>query len=237
MSNNYFQFKQFKIIQEKSAMKVGTDGILLGAWTNVENTNTILDVGTGTGLIALMLAQRTKAKITGIEIEKYAAEEATENARNSSWENRIAIENIPFQEFVTSSKEKFDLIVSNPPFFANSLKSDNKNRTVARHNNLLPFSGLIKGAVKLLNENGRFSIILPVIPAEEFIELAKNEGLNLVRLTKVKPRASKNANRFLMEFTKGDSTLINEYLTIYNEDDSNYSELFKQLTCDFYLNF
>ena len=237
MANNYFQFNQFKIIQKKSAMKVGTDGTLLGAWTNISNTKTILDVGTGTGLIALMLAQRTKAKIIGIEIEKNAAEEATENVQNSPWENRVTIENISFQEFLKSTKKKFDLIVSNPPFFTNSFKSDSKNRTLARHNNSLPFLELIKGAVKLLNEKGRLSVILPDIPAEEFIKLAKNEGLNLIRSTKVKPKSYKKTNRILMEFSKENTIPEYEYLIVYNEDGSDYSEMYKKLTRNFYLNF
>ena len=122
MGNNYFQFKQFRIEQEKSAMKVGTDGILLGAWVNISKVKSILDIGTGTGLIALMLAQRCDANITGIEIESSAAEEALENANNTPWKNRLTIQNISLQEFSTTSKNKFDLIVSNPPFFEKSLR-------------------------------------------------------------------------------------------------------------------
>ena len=235
MANNYFQFKQFKIVQQHSAMKVGTDGVLIGAWTNVENTVTILDVGTGTGLIALMMAQRTNAQITAIEIVKEAAKEATENVNNSPWKERVIIKNISFQDFVKSSKSKFDLIVSNPPFFINSYKTENEHRTIARHNDLLPFDELVKGAKKLLSENGRLAIILPVEPAEIFIEIAKNEGLNLTRLTKVKPKSLKIPNRFLMEFTVQELTLSDDILTIYLEDSSDYTEKFKQLIRDFYL--
>lgn len=237
MANNYFQFKQFKIIQEKSAMKVGTDGTLLGAWANVSGIKNVLDVGAGTGLISLMIAQRTSAKILGIEIEKNAAKEAKENVQNSQWENRVVIKNISFQQFEKSSKEKFDLIISNPPFFSNSYKNKITNLAIARHNDLLPFSELIKDSVKLLNENGRLAVILPVIQAEEFIELAKPEGLFLSRLTKVKPKATKEPNRFLMEFTKKQTTLKSDYLTIYNETGIDYTELYKELTRDFYLKF
>ncbi len=237
MANNYFQFKQFKIIQEKSAMKVGTDGALLGAWANVSSIKNVLDVGAGTGLISLMIAQRTAAKVLGIEIEKNAANEANENVQNSPWKNRVVIKNISFQEFAAASKEKFDLIISNPPFFVNSYKNEITNLAIARHNYLLPFSELIKGSVKLLNENGRLAVVLPVIQAEEFIELAKSEGLNLNRLTKVKPKQKKDANRFLMEFTKKRTPLKKDYLIIYNETGTDYTESYKQLTCDFYLKF
>ncbi len=237
MANNYFQFKQFKIIQEKSAMKVGTDGALLGAWANISRVKTALDVGAGTGLISLMVAQRTSAEVLGIEIEKNAAKEANENVHNSPWENRVAIKNISFQQFEKTSKEKFDLIISNPPFFVNSYKNEVTNLAIARHNDLLPFSELINGSVNLLKENGRLAVILPVIQAEEFIKLAKSEGLHLSRLTKIKPKANKESNRFLMEFKKEQTPLKSDYLTIYNETGTDYTESYKQLTCEFYLKF
>ncbi len=122
MANNYFQFKQFKIVQQNSAMKVGTDGVLLGAWTNVENVTSVLDIGTGTGLIALMMAQRTESKIVGVEIDKAAAGEAIENVKNSHWGERISIKNSSFQDFLKSEENRFDLIISNPPFFTKLFK-------------------------------------------------------------------------------------------------------------------
>ncbi len=218
-------------------MKVGTDGALLGAWANVSGIKNVLDVGAGTGLISLMIAQRTSVKVLGIEIEKNAAKEANENVQKSPWKNRVTIKNISFQEFEKSSKEKFDLIISNPPFFSNSYKNQVTNLAIARHNDLLPFSELIKGSVKLLNKNGRLAVILPIIQAKEFIELAKNKDLCLNRLTKVKPKAKKNTNRFLMEFTKKQMPLKKDYLIIYNETGIDYTESYKQLTRDFYLKF
>jgi len=235
--NNYFQFKQFKIIQEKSAMKVGTDGALLGAWVNITGVKKVLDVGAGTGLISLMIAQRSSAKILGIEIEKNAAEEASENVRRSPWESRVSIENISFQDFANYKTEKFDLIISNPPFFTNSFKNEVENRAIARHNDYLPFIELIKGAETLLIESGSLAVILPVIPAEQFIELATSTGLNLARLTEVKPNVNKEINRVLMEFTKTVSIQKHDSLVIYNETGSDYTEAYKQLTGDFYLKF
>jgi tRNA1Val (adenine37-N6)-methyltransferase len=235
--NNYFQFKQFKIIQEKSAMKVGTDGALLGAWADVEGAERILDIGTGTGLIALMLAQRSKAKIWGVEIEKNAAEEAEFNVQESPWNDRVFVVNESFQDFVKGCKSCFDLIVSNPPFFTNSFKNEEKNKAMARHNHLLPFSELVRGARSLLNDSGTLAVVLPNIGGLELIDVAKQNGLFLNRLTKVHPKASKEANRFLMEFSLEQKVLKEDKLIIYTDSSLDYTEMYKELTRDFYLKF
>ncbi len=235
--NKYFQFKKFKIIQEKSAMKVGTDGVLLGAWVNLVNVKSALDVGAGTGLLALMLAQRSNAEITGIEIEKNAAEEAIENVKTTEWANRISIRNISFQEFAETTKEKFDLIISNPPFFSNSIKSKNQNRTIARHNDLLPFSSLIEGASKLLKINGKLAVVFPADQSLEFIETAHSFGLYLFRKLEIQPRPNIKPNRVLMEFGYKQCNLKIESLFVRNEMDNDYSKAYKKLTRDFYLHF
>ena len=235
--NNYFQFKQFKIIQEKAAMKVGTDGVLLGSWVNVSGAKSILDVGTGTGVIALMLAQRSEAQITGIEIEKMAAEEAAENAFRSPWDSRISIKNMSFQQFTVNTNQTFNLIVSNPPFFINNQKSKNSNLAIAKHNDLLPFSEMLSGSLKLLAENGRLALILPVEPAKIFIELAQKHRLFLNRLTRVKPNSKKEVHRYLMEFSKIETELETDELTIHKDDGSDFTSRYKNLTREFYLNF
>ncbi|SHJ11459.1 tRNA1Val (adenine37-N6)-methyltransferase [Tangfeifania diversioriginum] len=235
--NTWFQFKQFKIIQEKAAMKVGTDGVLLGAWVNISEARTILDVGTGTGIIALMLAQRSQAKITGIEIEENAAAEATENARNSPWSNRISILHTSFQEFAATSQNQFDCIVSNPPYFANNIKSADKNLAVARHSDLLSFSDLAKAAKKLLTTNGKLALILPADNAPKFIETAKCSDLFLSFLTEVKPTPQKPANRWLMEFTQKPQPPEKTSLSIRNDDGKDFSPQYKMLTHNFYLKF
>ncbi len=235
--NNFFQFKQFKIIQDNTAMKVGTDGVLLGAWTEVSGVKSILDIGTGTGLIALMMAQRTKAKITGIEIEKNAAAEAVENAQNSNWGNRINIVHISFQEFMKTCTEKFDLVISNPPFFINSRHSKNENLAIAKHNRLLSLEDLAAGTEKLLEPEGKLALILPVIPAEKLIHRAKISDLHLLRLTEVKPGKNKIIHRYLMEFTRVKSKPEKNILFIQNDEGTGYSEDYKLLTREFYLNF
>ncbi|SHF54701.1 tRNA1Val (adenine37-N6)-methyltransferase [Mariniphaga anaerophila] len=235
--NNYFQFKQFRITQEHSAMKVGTDGVLLGAWVNVSKASSILDIGAGTGVISIMAAQRSCATVIGIEIEENAANEAAENAGNSPWNNRISILHTTFQAFSETCTEQFDLIVSNPPFFTNSQKSKSKLLAIAKHNHLLPLSDLVEGAEKLLSRTGTFAVILPVVQAKELIKKCKAEGLSLCRLTKVRPNNLKPTNRYLMEFIREECTTAVTTLNIHTDKSNGFTEEYKTLTRDFYLNF
>ncbi|MDR2910871.1 MAG: methyltransferase [Bacteroidales bacterium] len=235
--NDYFQFKHFLVTQNKAAMKVGTDGVLLGSWVNVQNEKKILDIGTGTGLIALMMAQRTSAQIIGIEIEKNAAEEALYNCTISDWKNRLSIQNISFQEFAEKSNEKFDLIISNPPFFINDQKSKQNNIAIAKHNDLLPLPDLISGSKKLISEEGKIAVILSVIATKKIIELINRAGLFVTRLTEVFPTPQKEANRCLIEFSKTKQVLQKNTLTILDKSGGDFSESYKELTKDFYLKF
>jgi tRNA1Val (adenine37-N6)-methyltransferase len=235
--NNWFRFKQFTIVQEQAAMKVGTDGVLLGAWVNVSFAKKILDVGTGTGLIALMLAQRSDADITAIEIEKNAAEEASENIKHSPWKNRITIINAPFQEYAKKTKEQFDLIVSNPPFFINSRKPSGINLAIAKHNHLLSLAELASCSEKLLNPGGRLAVILPVVTTGNFINEALKQELYLLRETEVSPNNLKKPHRYLLEFGKNNCIPKKDGLRIHNDDGKDYSEEYKMLTGDFYLKF
>ncbi len=236
--NNYFQFKEFKIIQEQAAMKVGTDGVLLGAWVNVTSAKTILDVGTGTGLIALMMAQRSEALITGIEIESNATEEALKNALNSPWSNRITILNSSLQEYAKTHPPCFDLIVSNPPFFSNSQKSKCEMLAMAKHNHMLPPADLTGCAARLLNSDGRLAVILPGDSKNLIKELAAKEHLHLLRETEVKPNSLKKAHRFLMEFGKtAGKTVEKDVIHIHNDDGYGFTNQYKTITRMFYLNF
>ena len=234
--NNYFQFKQFRIEQQRSAMKVGIDGILLGAWADVHNCSTILDIGTGTGLMALMLAQRSQAQITAIEIEKNAAEEAAENVAASLWKSRVEVANISLQNFAVETTSQFDLIISNPPFFRNSLKAGTESRSLARHTDSLPNEMLLKITSNLLSEEGRCAFIFPKAALEEIANLAKLNRLYLKRILMVAPNENKTANRVLVEMNKKECSTETDRLLIYNNDGS-WNETFKMLTRDYYLNF
>jgi tRNA1Val (adenine37-N6)-methyltransferase len=219
-------------------MKVGTDAVLLGAWTKCNyQPQTILDIGTGTGIIALMMAQKfPNACITAIDIDKNACIQAIENIKRSPWPNNIQIIETSLQDFYPSNK--FELIISNPPYFINSYKSSEQARTTARHNDLLPFEALIDGVCRLLTNHGSFYIILPQKEGELFIEIAKNWDLHLNELTRVKTKKdSPQAKRLLMKFNLKANPLISNELIIETENRHQYSEEYKNLTRDFYLNF
>lgn len=230
-----FQFKHFSITQESTAMKVGTDGVLLGAWSKATEGN-VLDIGTGTGLIALMLAQRTKtALIDAVEIDKVASKEAQENFNNSDWKDRLTISNQSLQNY--QPNKKYDLIISNPPFFIDATKAPENNRNTARHTDTLSFEELISSVERLLAENGIFSLILPVNEAERFIKMAFEAQLYLNRKCLVKPNPTKAPKRVLMAFSFNKSTLLEEALTIETGKRHVYTQKYISLTKDFYLKF
>lgn len=236
--NRYFQFKQFRIVQEQSAMKVGVDGVLLGAWANVSGAKRMLDVGTGTGLIALMMAQRNLlAEIDAVEIDPEAFQEAQFNAAQSSWSDRINLECNSFQTFAEQSGQKYDLIISNPPFFTNGVKAPLQSRSAARHADSLPLRDLISGAVGLLAQNGKIALVLPVESLQELEKLAENQQLFLSRLCRVKPNPVKPVLRILVEISNSESIFQEEELVIEFEKHHDYTPQYRELTKDFYLKF
>ena len=216
-------------------MKVGTDGVLLGTWSKAANGNT-LDIGTGTGLIALMLAQRTKiALIDAIEIDVAASKEAQENFNTSNWNDRLTIFNEAIQNY--APQKKYNSIVSNPPFFIGATKAPETNRNTARHTDNLSFAELINAVKSLLADDGTFSLILPINEAKQFIQLAFEAQLYLNRKCIVKPNPTKAAKRVLMEFSFNETTILQEKLTIETEKRHVYTEEYISLTKDFYLKF
>jgi tRNA1Val (adenine37-N6)-methyltransferase len=235
MGNTWFQFKQFHIEQERTALKVGTDGVLLGAWCMVQEAKHILDVGTGTGLIALMLAQRSEAEITAIEIDENAFLEANSNFKKSPWSERLQVLHGDFNQLLDSTSKFYDLVVCNPPFFKNSLKSADAASSLARHDVTLSFLQLIRGSRRLLHDHGKLAVILPFEATIDFRETARMEGFYLSRQTNIIPRTGKPAKRVLMEFSR--LTVypdVNELVILCVRD--KYSEGFIELTKDFYLN-
>lgn len=235
MSNSYFQFKKFVIRQSHCAMKVGTDGVLLGAWTPVDGTQHILDVGTGTGVVALMLAQRTtNAKIIGIEIDSHAASQAQDNVELSLWNKRIKIECANFLDYQTELR--FDLIVSNPPYFTNALKCIDTQRNLARHDEGLNYQLLFQHASQLLTTNGHFSVIVPTLFETQVTDIAWYTGLYPVLRTHVFTKPSKPARRTLIYFARHLQQCLENDLYIEDEKH-NYSSEYIALTRDFYLKF
>lgn len=231
-----FRFKQFVVKQEKAAMKVNTDSILLSAWVRTKGHKRILDIGTGTGLIALMLAQRTKeALIDGVEVERFAFEETMENFANSKWTERLQAFHTPVQDFEPDLR--YDLIISNPPFFTGGTLSENQSRNSVRHTLKLPNNELLGSVRKLLNDKGLFVVILPYIEALRFLEMARKFGFCLHRKAEVHARTGSDVNRLLLEFGRFDCVEEPaETIIIYADDHSQkYSETYKQLTKDFYL--
>ena len=234
MPNPYFKFKQFNVFHDKCAMKVGADGVTLGAWADVCGAVKILDIGTGTGLIALMLAQRSVAEITAVDVESDCVLQAKENIEKSPFCDKINVLKSSIQNFSKISVEKFDLIVCNPPYFVNSLKSPSDARTTARHNDSLPFEELVQSVHKLLTENGRFCAILPVVEGNFFIDLSEKEGLYCSKKTTVFPNPEKPAKRLLLEFRKEKCILEESNLTIEAERHV-YTTQYSELVKDFYL--
>ncbi len=229
-----FSFKQFNVSDKHSAMKIGTDAVLLGASVNCAKKENILDIGTGSGVIALMLAQRSEAKITGLDIHRQSIEDAKLNFSNSKWNNRLKAVHSSFQEYIDKCSESYDLIVSNPPFFTNSLKSPKEQINISKHNDLLPYEVLIAGAKQILTKNGSFSIIIPAGDYKRIIELSKSAGFFLNRQLTVFPKPSKPASRIILEFSTSKFLITNEKLFIRNNDNSYTSE-YMNLTKDFYL--
>lgn len=236
MSNFFFQFKQFTIYHNKCAMKVGTDGVLLGAWAETESCNRILDIGTGTGLIALMLAQRSKAIIDAIDIDADACLQAQENADSSPFAGRIKIQHSAMSDFAQASTDLYDLIVSNPPYFVDSLKCPDRKRNTARHTDTLTLEDLLQDSRKLLAPQGRIALILPYDQKERLTDCIRTQKLFLSKETSVIPVPGASPKRLLAELTATPpaSPALSGQLTI-EITRHQYTDEYISLTKDFYL--
>ena len=235
MSNPYFQFKQFTVWHDQCAMKVGTDGVLLGAWASVERARRILDIGTGTGLVALMLAQRSlpDAKIVALEIDEAAAGQARENVARSPWQERIEVVQADFKKY--QSSDKFDVIVSNPPYFVDSLECPDRQRAAARHNDSLTYEELLEGVNRLLAADGLFTVVIPTDVVDRVKAIASMNKLYAIRQLNVITKPGGIPKRTLIAFSFSNrECVVEELLTELARHQ--YSEEYIALTREYYLN-
>ena len=237
MSGEPFHFKEFSIQQDQCAMKVGTDGVLLGAWVKVaDNTESILDIGTGTGLIALQMAQRTGAEtIDALEIENKAFEQAVENFETSSWADRLYCYHTSLQEFAEEIEEQYNLIVSNPPYFNDTFKELDQKRATARHTHKLSYKELLSATNKLLSPQGSCAFIIPFREESDFLSLASLKELYPIRITRVRGNKQSDIKRSLLQFTRIQTQVIPDELIIENSRHV-YTTEYTALVKDFYLN-
>ncbi len=231
-----FKFKQFTVEQERCAMKIGTDAVLLGAWCPVDNNpNLILDIGAGTGILSLMLAQRTLAEqIDAIEIEPNAYEQCTDNFENCNWSDRLFCFHAGLDEFVAEPEDEYDLIISNPPFYTDNFKSDNKSRDLARFEDALPFAELIEATALLLSEKGYFVVIIPFKEQKHFVLECECFALYPFKITTIKGTLTADIRRSLLAFSRVNGTCEVDELVIEKERHM-YTTKYIALTKDFYL--
>ena len=232
-----FQFKQFAVNQDQCAMKIGTDGVLLGAWVPIDTRpNSILDIGTGTGIIALMLAQRCDSQqIDALEIDENAYEQAVDNFESSPWSDRLFCFHAGLDEFVEEPEDEYDLIVSNPPFYVEDYRSDNAQRDLARFQEAMPFEDLVEAAALLLSENGVFAVIIPFKEEENFLALAKEYELFPIKITRVKGTHETQIVRSLLAFRRYELAVLTADELVIEINRHEYTDDYIALTKDFYL--
>ena len=218
-------------------MKVNTDSVMLGAWADVKAVSTALDVGTGSGLIALMIAQRSEAIIDAVEIDQSSGLQAVENINNSPWKNRIRIHHDSFQHYAVVCGKKYDLIISNPPYFRNALRPGDKGRSKARHDVDLGFEELLQHSSSLLAPHGTFCVILPYAGKENFIDLAHLNHLYCQRITSVMPAPGTPFSRVMMTFSHSTAEQIMKSELVIRQENGQYTPDYIELTRDFYLAF
>jgi tRNA1Val (adenine37-N6)-methyltransferase len=233
-----FIFKQFKVEQDLVPMKVGTDGVLVGAWVALDCVSKALDIGTGTGVISLILAQRLNEhpEIHAIDVDEKAILQASNNFKDSPWPEKFVIHHSSIQEFAMTSNEKFDLIISNPPFFTGGMLSENNDRNDVRHTIKLPHGDLLLAVSKLLKPSGSLAIILPYLQGLRFIEISESYRLYPFRIAEVKSRMDKTIERLLIQFRRDKSTVDQTEIIIHAEGDE-FTKVYQALTSDFYLKF
>ena len=232
-----FSFKKFTVQQDKCAMKIGTDSVLLGAWCPIDNNPfSVLDIGAGTGILSLMLAQRSSAEqIDAIEIDENAHEQCVGNFENSPWSDRLFCFHAGLDEFVDEPEDEYDIIISNPPFYSENYKTDNSQRDLARFQDALPFEDLVEAADLLLSENGIFVVIIPFNEEERFIDLCAEVELFLVKVTRVKGSHNTPIVRSLLAFKRYELSVLEADELVIEINRHEYTDDYINLTKEFYL--
>jgi tRNA1Val (adenine37-N6)-methyltransferase len=230
-----FKFKQFEVVHDQSPMKVGTDAVLLGSMVDLKHDVNALEVGTGCGIVALMLAQRfPEVQFTAIDIDRYASREAASNFQNSPWSDRLSVQKISFQDFAKENGNYYDHIISNPPFFEGDKLSIYPSRTKSRHSVYLSHQDFLESSTHLCHDKTKISLILPLDIAENFIQGAAYHSFHLLKSIKIFPKRSKAANRMIFTLSRQKGMLQRSELIIY-DDFGHYSNAFQKLTDPFYL--
>jgi tRNA1Val (adenine37-N6)-methyltransferase len=235
MATDYFTFKQFTIHHDKSSFRVGTDGVLLGASADLGNVRSILDVGAGTGLIAIMLAQRCNSEIVAIEPDYESYIQCKENVNLSGWKERIRVENSSLQDYFTN--DKFDLVVSNPPWFSDSLKNPDPRKSSSRHNDSLSNAELLENTTRLIADTGRLQLIMPYAEGTVFIAEANGYGFFCNTIVKIRPLPTSEIRRLIMTFSRQRLKTTEKFLTIEKGKRHEFTDEYISLTKDFYLKF
>lgn len=235
MANDYFRFKTFTIKQDKTAMKVCTDSCILGAFAGLKHPNRILDIGTGTGLLAIMLAQRHESPIDAVEIDEAAADQARENVKTCPWSDRIEIHHCDIQEFTRKTCHHYDLIVCNPPFFTNHLVTSNRAKNLAIHNEALPYSNLLKCVKNLMTIDGHFFVMLPMRQGKELERLGLQYQLFANEKLEIRDNENSKVLRVILNFQNKNTRQINRGLNI-KATKAGYTKEFNDLLKPYYLN-
>ncbi len=237
MSGSYFKFKQFTVRQELASFRVTTDSVLLGAWARIEDAGSVLDIGTGTGLLALMAAQRSSARIVAIEPDNGSFVQAGLNFQASQWKERMTLLNLAVQDFNPEAGLGFDAIIANPPYFVDSLLNPDEAKARTRHTLTLSQSDLVEAAARLMNPGGALHLVLPVTEAERFLSIAVSYGFFCSRRMLVRPTASQSPSRVLMTLSRENGPVAEEEIVIEKGGRHIYSDEYVSLTKDFYLKF
>lgn len=237
MANNFFKFKKFTVHQEHAPFKITTDSVMLGAWAQLTDAKNVLDMGTGTGILALMAAQRSEAQIVAVEPDPGSYMQAGLNISDSPWHNRITLINTRVQDYFPAAGLLFDAVITNPPFFVDSLPNPDPGKAMARHSFNLSHMELLEAALRLMTPSGTLQMVLPVIEAGQFIEMAASLGLYCQRKLIVKPTPAIPPSRVLMTLGRSQSNVEESTIIMEKEGRHNYSDEYVSLTKDFYLKF